>query len=833
MTRKKSTTLLEDLSNNYFGYFLAASYSLIALVSLAALISYSPADPSFNSINNHLVIHNYLGAFGAYLADLLGQLFGCTAFVLPPLFIFLSIKFIYYNLAHRKHQLFLWLWIMLFLLSFSTFLSSINTNPVWNFNYFGGVLGAYIFSNLRLNIGTFFTALLSLLSSLFFFSLATDSHLYTWKNLMVICVGGIFRFLVLCIGKLLKLIAPMELYRRIYHGAINILNSHIFKVLRLNELFNRRASTLASTEYSSPNSNISDTPAIEPKPTTPKKKWFGLWSRPQSHTTGNEDTPTPEISEASALDIPESVDLDADIPQENPEEIWETTVDAPPLLPVEPHAKGNYHLPPLKFLKVPPKAQTQADIQQIYTQNGELKKVLDDYGIRGKMLESRAGPVVTLHEFEPAAGTKASRIIGLADDIARSMRAVSARIAIVNGKNAIGIELPNPQREMIYLRELLESRAFMDQGGGLPIILGKDIGGEPIIANLAKMPHLLVAGTTGSGKSVSINTMILSLLYRFSPEECKFIMVDPKMLELSVYDNIPHLLCPVVTEPKRAVVALKWVVKEMEDRYRAMSALGVRNINGYNDKIKGASSRGKRFTRKLQTGYNMETGEPVYEELQIDNKPLPYIVVIVDEMADLMLVAGKDIESSIQRLAQMARAAGIHLIMATQRPSVDVITGVIKANFPTRLSFQVTSKIDSRTIIGEQGAEQLLGQGDMLYMMGGGKLLRAHGPFVSDEEIETIVNYIKTQGEPQYIAAVTDIEDEGDFSGTVKSSGDQEEDLYRRAVSIVKTDGRTSISYVQRKLKIGYNKAAGLIERMEEEGILSSPDTSGKREIIG
>lgn len=465
-----------------------------------------------------------------------------------------------------------------------------------------------------------------------------------------------------------------------------------------------------------------------------------------------------------------------------------------------------------------------------------LEGVLDDFGVKGEIIHVRPGPVVTLYELEPAPGIKSSRVIGLADDIARSMSAIAARVAVVQGRNAIGIELPNQKREMVYLRELIENQEFHDAKGKLALTLGKTIGGEPVIADLAKMPHLLVAGTTGSGKSVAINTMILSLLYRLSPEKCRLIMIDPKMLELSVYDGIPHLLSPVVTDPKKAVVALKWTVREMEDRYKKMSKIGVRNIDGFNTRVEQALASGDAITRTVQTGFDRETGEAVYETEEFALKPLPYIVVIIDEMADLMMVAGKDIEGAVQRLAQMARAAGIHVIMATQRPSVDVITGTIKANFPTRISFQVTSKIDSRTILGEQGAEQLLGQGDMLYMAGGGRIQRVHGPFVSDHEVEDIVAYLKTQGVPQYLDAITADDEDGDGDQGGGPSGTSNladsDDPYDQAVAVVLRDGKASTSYIQRRLGIGYNRAASIIERMEQEGIVGPANHAGKREIL-
>jgi len=490
--------------------------------------------------------------------------------------------------------------------------------------------------------------------------------------------------------------------------------------------------------------------------------------------------------------------------------------------------QGDYELPPTKLLTAAPKSRKNQVSETALTQNAKLlESVLQDFGVNGDIIEIRPGPVVTLYELEPSPGTKSSRVVGLSDDIARSMSAISTRIAVIPGRNAIGIELPNTTRETVYLREMLENETYEAADAKLPLALGKDIAGAPVIVDLSRMPHLLVAGTTGSGKSVAINTMIMSLVYKLTPDECKFIMIDPKMLELSVYENIPHLLAPVVTEPGKAVVALKWTVKEMENRYRLMSNLGVRNIEGYNKKIREAKAKGNTLSRTVQTGFNPDTGEPIIEEVPLDMNDLPFIVVVVDEMADLMIVAGKDIESSIQRLAQMARAAGIHIIMATQRPSVDVITGVIKANFPTRISFQVTSRIDSRTILGDQGAEQLLGQGDMLYMAGGGRITRIHGPFVSDKEVEQVANHLRAQGQPTYLEDVTrDDEEEGLFEG-----GEQDE-MYDQAVTIVTRDRKASTSYIQRCLKVGYNRAASIIEQMERAGIVGPANHVGKREVL-
>ena len=522
----------------------------------------------------------------------------------------------------------------------------------------------------------------------------------------------------------------------------------------------------------------------------------------------------------------------------------ELVPDAEPRAPRKPRApkprrsSSGYQLPPLELLTQPSKiGRAMVSSETLQTNATALEGVLGDFGVRGEIINARPGPVVTLYELEPAPGIKSSRVISLADDIARSMSALSARVAVVSGRNAIGIELPNPTREKVYLRELLASRDYVESGVRLPLCLGKGIGGEPVLVDLARMPHLLIAGTTGSGKSVAINTMILSLVYRLQPDQCRLIMVDPKMLELSVYDGIPHLLTPVVTDPKKAVVALKWAVREMEERYKKMSKLGVRNIDGYNARVTEANAKGEKLSRTVHTGYDKESGEAIYEKEELDLEPLPFIVVIVDEMADLMMVAGKDIEGAVQRLAQMARAAGLHVILATQRPSVDVITGTIKANFPTRISFQVTSKIDSRTILGEQGAEQLLGQGDMLYMAGGGRISRVHGPFVSDEEVEKVVRHLKSQGTPEYLEAVTaeDPQDEDGnpiFDSTAMGGGGEGGDLYQQAVQVVVRDRKASTSYIQRRLQIGYNRAASLMERMEQEGVVGQPNHAGKREIL-
>lgn len=505
--------------------------------------------------------------------------------------------------------------------------------------------------------------------------------------------------------------------------------------------------------------------------------------------------------------------------------------DEPPAMP----SHASWQFPSLDLLKNPPAQQDAGISAEAMQANARLlETVLSDYGVQGSIVEIRPGPVVTLYELEPAPGIRSARVIGLADDVARSLSVTAVRIATVPGRNVIGIEVPNAKRETVFLRELMSVEEWGSHSGRLPLALGKDIGGAPVIVDLARMPHLLVAGTTGSGKSVGINAMILSLLFRLSPEDCRLILIDPKMLELSVYDGIPHLMAPVVTEPAKAVTALKWTVREMERRYRAMSQLSVRNIGGYNERVAEARARGEVVTRRVQTGFDAETGRPIFEEQPLALEPLPFLVVVIDEMADLMMVAGKEIEAAVQRLAQMARAAGIHVIMATQRPSVDVITGTIKANFPTRISFQVISKFDSRTILGEQGAEQLLGQGDMLYMAGGGRITRVHGPFVTDREVEDAVAFLREQGEPNYLEEVTEAQEEpgGGGAAAMPGASEGEKGLFDQAVALVAREGKASTSFIQRHLQIGYNRAARLIEQMEKEGIVGPANHVGKREVL-
>lgn len=694
----------------------------------AALLSYNANDPSFDHITN-VAVKNFSGELGAYMADLIVQLFGFGYIIL--LLILLSWSYVYLSMGQISH---------FFLRIFSGLIALCSSSLLFS----SGAISKLLMANIKI--------------------LSAD-----------IIITKLASFGVLAVSLYFALALPNSTWALLFTKLAD------FKITL--PKFPVRAEFVAqkiAPVVKAKNVKISPSFEEEIEPTRPE--------------------PVRKVKPAY----------------------------------VQEFAKGDFMLPSTELLKeiVINKDAIGQNNSVIKKHKEELLQVLTDFGVSGEILGAYAGPVVTLYELEPAAGTKSSRVIGLSDDISRSMRAVSARIAVIPGRNALGIELPNKQRETVYLRELLESEEYRNKNYDLPIILGKDIAGNVIVADLAKMPHLLVAGTTGSGKSVAINTMILSLVYSLTPQQCKFIMVDPKMLELSVYDNIPHLLTNVVTEPGKAVVALKWVVKEMENRYRLMSNLGVRNIHNYNERIKEAIAKGEVIQRTIQTGFDAETGKPKIEQVPLDMEILPFIVVIVDEMADLMIVAGKEIETSIQRLAQMARAAGIHIIMATQRPSVDVITGVIKANFPTRISFQVTSKIDSRTILGEQGAEQLLGKGDMLYMAGGSKITRIHGPFVADSEVEKVVSYLKAQGTPDYINDVTS-EDGGSSLNMSNAEYNAEEDeLYKQAVEIVAMEGKASTSFIQRCLKIGYNRAANIMDRMEKDGLVGKPNHVGKREIL-
>ena len=739
------------------GFVLVISGIVLGL----SLLSYDRTDPSWNVAVDAHIVRNFVGPFGAVLADLFQQLMGIAGWVLGPLLVVWGVRV----LLHRPPT-YPWLKLLILpsvLVLWAIFWTALPLPKEWGF--LGGSLG-YLGLELLKTIALYSTLAIG--------------------NLPLALISGILAVLLF----LYILGVPWRLWKQILKHTGKSTNL-IFKGFLF--LVRKRPDGLRIQLR-----NVEESP--EPLPLSKSAE--------------------PTLSEKKMVSrkTKEKVTLDR-------------TDETALYKPLELVSDENYRLPPHDLLAKPKKdkglKEESDDILE--KKAASLENVLKDFGVRGEIVKVRPGPVVTLYELCPAPGLKSSRVIGLSSDIARSMSAVSARVSVVAGQNVIGIELPNQKRDVVMLREQLGHEAFERTAGRLALILGKDIGGEPIIVDLARMPHLLVAGTTGSGKSVSVNTMILSLLYRLPPDRCKFIMIDPKMLELSVYEDIPHLLTPVVTDPKKAVVALKWAVKEMENRYRAMSRLGVRNIDGYNLRLKEAKEREEVIKRKVQTGFDPETGKAIYEEQPLDMTPMPYIVIVVDEMADLMLVAGKDIEVVIQRLAQMARAAGIHLIMATQRPSVDVITGTIKANFPTRISFQVTSKIDSRTILGEAGAEQLLGQGDMLYMAAGGRVTRVHGPFVSDEEVDKVVAFLKTQGSPTYVEDVTEEDEEGGVSG--ESSRDHDP-LYDQAVSIVCREQKASTSFVQRHLQIGYNRAARIVEQMEAEGVISAANHAGRREVL-
>jgi S-DNA-T family DNA segregation ATPase FtsK/SpoIIIE len=751
------------------------------LALMAMLGSFDPRDPSWNTaVAPGAPVHNMLGRFGAYFADLLLQMIGFSAWL--PMF-----------------ALFAW----------------------------GGrmVVSGEPFEKLGLRIILLFTGLLLLTVGL----AALPAHLPFMISGFSEGLGGAAgKQLLLGLAEILRL-GGIEAFVWLLAACSTLLGGacvlsalgltleegrQFLAILgALRSRFRGLSGGDASGSREEPRfgDDDDDMPAVRDEP-VPKP----VGRRKQGESEGKAAMP-PKVEPLVAPRAPRSQ------PGKREEDMRQGRLDLP---------DQSFEPPPLRLLAPAPDRQGPAIDDQSLKQNARLLvSVLDDFGVNGQITTVRPGPVVTLYELEPAPGTKTSRVIGLSDDIARSMSALSVRIATVPGRSVIGIELPNHRRETVYLRELLASDAFERSGMALTLVLGKDIGGQPVMVDLARMPHLLIAGTTGSGKSVAINTMILSLLFRLRPDQCRLIMIDPKMLELSVYDGIPHLLAPVVTEPGKAVVALKWAVREMEDRYRAMSQLGVRNISGYNQRLAEARSKGEVLSRTVQTGFDPDTGKPIYEEQPLALEALPFIVVVVDEMADLMLVAGKDIEAAVQRLAQMARAAGIHLIMATQRPSVDVITGTIKANFPSRISFQVSSKIDSRTILGEQGAEQLLGQGDMLYMAAGGRITRVHGPFVSDQEVETVVEHLRAQGEPAYVEAVTE-EDDSPLEGAPDTAGDSGDELYDQALALVAREGKASTSFVQRHLQIGYNRAARIIEKMEADGVVSRANHVGKREVL-
>lgn len=770
----------------------ALSLMVIGACFLASLISYHPEDPSLNTASIDSGIHNWIGKPGAIAADIALQTLGLGSFVF-------GLGFIVWGARLWRREYFGSLWVRGTALIFSSLLLSIAFAhlPSGGFmvhHYLGGSGG---------------TLLLNMMAGWI-----TDIIPY-WPHALIASLSAILGVVCLMLGIALKSQEREAMLKSALNGGVATIGGFYSAFYRVQEWLERVAPKKGDNEF-----------------------------------TADDDEDDEESDEDDEED---SDEFDEDSEDEDDEEEAVYTPRKKGTIEVVRPAKREkedkkkkpqqaklalknvteFELPALDLLDETPPAEEEKLDELALRRNAEmLQNVLKDFNVKGDIVSIHPGPVVTLYELEPAPGTKTSRVVGLSDDIARSMSAVSVRVAVVPGRNVIGIELPNKRRQTVFLRDLLESRDFDKNPARLPLVLGKDISGKPIIADLARMPHLLVAGTTGSGKSVAVNTMILSLLYRLSPEKCRFIMIDPKMLELSVYDDIPHLLSPVVTEPGRAIVALKWTVQEMENRYRNMSKLGVRNIEGYNARLKEARKKGEVLMRKVQTGFDPDTGKPVYEEQPLDLTELPYIVVVVDEFADLMLVAGKDVENAIQRLAQMARAAGIHLIMATQRPSVDVITGVIKANFPTRISFQVTSKIDSRTILGEGGAETLLGMGDMLYMAAGGRITRVHGPFVSDGDVESVVSFLKSQGSPSYLDDIT----EGDLFGDEESFGEQGggsgDELYDQAVALVAREQKASTSFIQRHLQIGYNRAATIIEKMEKQGVVGPANHVGKREVL-
>ena len=781
-TKKNTVTevSLEKVISKFLSILTGVGLITFSLCLVLSMIGYNPADESFN-VSNSDKINNFMGRFGSYSADFIANSYGLAIFIfLIPITIWGYLLIRHQKILEFKIRLLaVFVGIIplagVFYQLCPEFLEKVNL-----LGKFSHLLPEFLISSLtgwKLS-GYEATATLALqiIVALMSFNLAVGISFKQW-------------------GRFLKATGKV-----------------LIKMLKYMGLFlSRLCKPRALTEASAPNSmKIRQEPVlsnVENKEKATEQKETDISVAPTQQKTATKKT-------AEVISIANHKSNEAD----------------------------GYKFPDINLLSRPKeKLGLNINEKELNETARALEGVLGEFGVHGQIVKIRPGPVVTLFELEPAPGTKTSRVISLADDIARSMSAVSVRIAVVPGSNTIGIEIPNAKRETVWLRDLLEDVNFTDSKNALNVVLGKDIGGKNVYADLAKMPHLLVAGTTGSGKSVGVNAMILSLLYRMTPEQCKFILIDPKMLEFSMYNGIPHLLTPVITDPAKAVIGLKWAVREMEERYRAMACLSVRNINGYNLKLKEMAKRGETPKRTIQVGFDPETGKPKYEEQLLDTKPLPYIVIVVDEMADLMLVAGKEVEAAIQRLAQMARAAGIHLIMSTQRPSVDVITGTIKSNFPTRISFQVTSKIDSRTILGEQGAEQLLGKGDMLYMPAGLRPQRIHGGFVKDEEVEGVVEFIKAQRQPEYVEEVTagELEIKNKEAGALfdqtsmgSSFGNKNDDLYEQAVQIVRNDKKASTSYIQRRLGIGYNKAASIIERMENEGVVTPADHVGRREVI-
>ena len=795
--------LLTLLYNAYYyiKYFFAI---IVSVCTLLSLMTYDMYDPSLNVAAEYLP-HNLLGYSGASVADILIQTFGIFAWIIPFYIGYIGINGVF-NIQNTQLKFDIIYLLILIICVSTTFELCLYKYNIKNQCSCGVV--AILISNHCKNYHQYLLPVTSIVS--------------------IAMTALIIRPLKLHVNKLLCSIKSLMLHFNKKKISIPAHNPNVSNYSTSTASKENYANTNVSADFKVDTNNIN----------------FNSYNQNYSTKT-HEDRQKIDTKQFDDKNI--KIQKSSDLRSANAQETIKTTQ----YLNVEQKNGGHinihfdktqndrFYLPSIDLLNKTQKQNIVLDsIEQLQENANELIKVLNDFGVKGKIIDIHQGPVVTLYEFEPAAGTKSSRVIGLADDIARSLCAISTRISTVPGRNVLGIELPNKERMFFNIHELINTDTYQNPKINLPIILGKELSGQTYVVDLAKMPHLLVAGTTGSGKSVAINAMILSLLYKHTPAECRFIMIDPKMLELSVYDDIPHLLTPVVTEPHKAITALKWAVKEMENRYRKMSSLGVRNIYGYNNKIEQAIQSNEVLSKKVQIGFDNHSGTPIYDEVIIASEKLPFIVIIVDEMADLMLVAGKDIEASIQRLAQMARAAGIHLIMATQRPSVDVITGVIKANFPSRISFKVTSKIDSRTILGQMGSEQLLGMGDMLYMGNASQITRVHGPFVDDREVEKVAEFLKAQGPPDYINSVTENTDDKDESSNNSFDDDEDSDLsleerlYQKAIEIVKQDQKVSTSYLQRTMRIGYNRAAIIVDRLEKEGIISSANHIGKREVL-
>lgn len=858
----------KSLWHKMFCVCLGICFIVLPILMFISLYSYHPEDPSYNKVTDHAV-ENILGLFGSYSADFILQSFGLALiiFLLVPFFWGIALLR-YYSFAEWKSRVFAWLVGMLCLACFfdltcRSFLGGFelpNLAGEWS-RSLSRPLNTVI-NQLNFPYNKVLLDGIILFVAFFAFNFAAGVTFKFWLNMGIkfLCLCRNLGNLIISGGKKIAKIRDIgefkELNPRYLQSKMQHFDKPRLKIHR-EPAFEHTPDVAESGKTQNNGLTIEISDAVKAAPAingagAPKDDGRAISNsyNPTFDFMNESDIANQNTKKTNKKMTPKDIYQTEGGKVVNLNEVAKKSSAKEGSSTQNTSAKAGeknmpkqdksvaYTLPDINLLSVPQNKTIVYDEETLKVNAAKLENVLNDFGIHGKIVRVRPGPVVTLYELEPAPGTRTARVIGLSDDIARSMAVASVRMAVVSGANTIGIELPNAKRETVWLRELFEDETFKNSKNILNVALGKDIGGQHVYADLSKMPHLLVAGTTGSGKSVGVNSMILSLLYRMTPEQCKFIMIDPKQLEFSMYNGIPHLLTPVITDPAKAVVGLKWAVREMEDRYRAMALINVRNIAGYNQKVADMVKSGKEMKKTIQTGFDKDTGQPIYEEQIIDTSPMPYIVIVVDEMADLMLVAGKEVEAAIQRLAQMARAAGIHLIMSTQRPSVDVITGTIKSNFPSRISFHVTTKIDSRTILGEQGAEQLLGMGDMLYMPSGMRPVRVHGCFVKDEEVESVVEFVKAQGEPQYVATVTEGElnskDTPIFDkGEMGAGGDSDDELYRQAVEIVRADKKASTSYIQRKLRLGYNRAAVLIERMEDEGIVTPPDRVGRRAVVG